>query len=548
MEGSEMRHINKAFLGAILMAGTALVGASAPARAQSFSIQGYVGNDPYYGSEPSYDPYYDQGYQDPSYDPNYYDPNYSDPNYGYDQQYYGDSYGYGDSYDYGYDYAYDYSDPYYYYTPTYTPLYDPFYDPYCDYYSPPWGFPLDYCRYQLWRQPVYFGGLWYSGPIYYRVVSGVNWFWLNGRWCRDEWRGARPSYIDWSRNKRWDGPRHNWRDEYRRGTWAGRNTWVGRNYRDNIQEARRNVLDRARDRNFRQEFVRNIRQRNDGVAGARGRDFNRPGFTNDARGRNNNGFDRRALRDGGSNLVRPNDRRPDVRGNPRVERQLNDRRPNVAIPNQRFDNNRALRNQDRAPRSFAAPNQGPRVGGNDRRLERNFAPPSSGPRVDNRAQQRSFAAPADRGPRVDRGPQQRSFAAPQRAPRVESRAPRIENRSFGGGNRGALSAPRSAPRVAAPSGGPRVQARGGGSPRAFSSGGGGSRGALSAPRSAPRVAAPGGGQRVQARGGGGGGSPRAFSGGGGGSNRSVSNGNRGGGGAAVRGGGGGNRGNRGRDR
>ncbi len=73
-------------------------------------------------------------------------------------------------------YDYDYSDPYYYYTPTYTPLYDPFYDPYCDYYTPPWGYPLDYCRYQTWNQPVYYGGLWYSGPIYYRAIGGVNWF------------------------------------------------------------------------------------------------------------------------------------------------------------------------------------------------------------------------------------------------------------------------------------------------------------------------------------------------------------------------------------
>ena len=67
--------------------------------------------------------------------------------------------------------------------------------------------------------------------------------------------------LEWS-------TRHNWRDEYRRGTWAGRNTWVGRNYRDNFREARSRVLDRGRDRNFRQEFVRNIRERNGGVAGA----------------------------------------------------------------------------------------------------------------------------------------------------------------------------------------------------------------------------------------------------------------------------------------
>ena len=509
-----MRRVKTAVLGAVLLASTALA-ASGPANAQSFSVQGYVGNDPYYGTDPNYDPNYNQGYQDPNYDPNYVDPNYVDPNYGYDQQY-GNSYGYGDSYGYdnGYDYSYDYSDPNYYYTPTYTPLYDPFYDPYCDYYTPPWGFPLDYCRYQTWAQPVYFGGLWYSGPIYYRVVSGANWFWLNGGWHRDEWRGARPSYIDWSRNRRWDGNRHNWRDEYRRGTWAGRNTWVGRNYRDNFQEARRNVLDRGRDRNFRQEFARNIRERDRGGAGVRGRD-NRPGFTNDAGGRNNNGFDRRALRDGGSNLVRPNDRRPDVRGNPRAERQFNDRRPNAAIPNQRFDN----RGPERGARNFAAPNQGQRFGGNDRRPERNFAVPNQGPRsdrgprVDNRAQQRSFAAP-NNGPRFDRGPQQRSFAAPDRAPRVESRGPRFENR---GGNRGAFSAPQSAPRVAPPSGGSRFETRGN---RPSFSGGGNS-------------------------------APRSFSGGGGGGgNRSFSNSNRGGGSAARSGGGGGGRerGNRGRDR
>ena len=174
-------------------------------------------------------------------------------------------------------------------TPRPTPrLYDPFYDPYCDYYTPPWGYPLDYCRYQTWNQPVYYGGLWYSGPIYHRIVSGVPWYWLNGRWCRDEWRGARPSYIDWGRNKRWNGNRHNWRDEYRRGNWAGRDTWVGRNYRDNFREARSNVLDRARDRNFRQEFVRNIRDRDGDVAGGvRGRNGDRPGFNNNGRARDN---------------------------------------------------------------------------------------------------------------------------------------------------------------------------------------------------------------------------------------------------------------------
>jgi hypothetical protein len=83
------------------------------------------------------------------------------------------------------------------------------YDPNCDYYSPPWGYPSDYCQYQLWNEPVFYSGSWYSGPIYYRNVGGANWFWLNGNWRRDEWRGARPR-IDWNRggNVFWRGDIH----------------------------------------------------------------------------------------------------------------------------------------------------------------------------------------------------------------------------------------------------------------------------------------------------------------------------------------------------
>src|SRR5262245_52736331 len=172
-ERTEMLKVKKAVLGAVLLAGTALA-LAAPAKAQVVQFEGQVGTDPGYGTDP-----YGQTYQDPPYDPNYqyqdpgYDPNY-DPNYSqqygpsYDQQYYGDQY----AYDYGYDwygddygYRYDYTDPFYFTVSFYNPLYDPFYDPYCDYYTPPWGFPPDYCRYQLWNQPVYFGGSWYSGPI-----------------------------------------------------------------------------------------------------------------------------------------------------------------------------------------------------------------------------------------------------------------------------------------------------------------------------------------------------------------------------------------------
>lgn len=85
------------------------------------------------------------------------------------------------------------------------------YDPNCDYYSPPWGYPSDYCQYQLWNEPVFYSGTWYSGPIYYRTVGGANWFWLNGNWRRDEWRGARPR-IDWNR-----GGNVFWRGDIRRG-------------------------------------------------------------------------------------------------------------------------------------------------------------------------------------------------------------------------------------------------------------------------------------------------------------------------------------------
>ena len=129
-----MRSFTKAVLGAIALAGAA-VAVSAPAKAAVGVYLG-VGPDPYYdygGYYDSYDPYYNDGYYD----------------------------GYAG------------------------------YDPYCDYYTPPWGYPPDYCRYQLWYEPIFFGGSWYNGPIYYRTYGGFNWFWLNGGWHRDEWRGGR---------------------------------------------------------------------------------------------------------------------------------------------------------------------------------------------------------------------------------------------------------------------------------------------------------------------------------------------------------------------
>jgi hypothetical protein len=90
----------------------------------------------------------------------------------------------------------------------------------CDYYAPPWGYPNDYCSYSLWYDPIYFGGAWYSGPVYYRHYAGANWYWLHGGWRRDQWRGSRPR-IDWN-----DRRNHRWQGDMRRGD--GDRNWRGR--------------------------------------------------------------------------------------------------------------------------------------------------------------------------------------------------------------------------------------------------------------------------------------------------------------------------------
>jgi hypothetical protein len=93
-----------------------------------------------------------------------------------------------------------------------------------DYYSPPWGYPADYCNYEVWDQPVYADGIWYNGPIYTRADGGVRWFWIRGRWRRHAWTGTLPAFrwgragfVNWHgksvRGKyQWRfGSRHNWR-------------------------------------------------------------------------------------------------------------------------------------------------------------------------------------------------------------------------------------------------------------------------------------------------------------------------------------------------
>lgn len=96
-----------------------------------------------------------------------------------------------------------------------------FSDP-CDYYDyydqpPPWGLPPDYCEYPVYFEPIYVGGSWYRGPVYYRWYGGDRLFWINGRWRRDEWRGPRPQ-IRWTDRGGW----------HARGAW-GNNGWGGRN-------------------------------------------------------------------------------------------------------------------------------------------------------------------------------------------------------------------------------------------------------------------------------------------------------------------------------
>ncbi len=150
-----MIRVKQALLGALAVAGVALV-VSAPAKAAvGFSVSAGPAYGSYYDDGAGYGPDYGPP-PGPDYGPPPYDQGYG----GYDPNYGGDPY-----YD---DYAYDEG----YYDPSYA----------CDYYTPPWGYPPDFCSYQLWNEPVFFGGSWFSGPIYYRDYGGSRSYWLNGGW------------------------------------------------------------------------------------------------------------------------------------------------------------------------------------------------------------------------------------------------------------------------------------------------------------------------------------------------------------------------------
>ena len=99
----------------------------------------------------------------------------------------------------------------------------------CDYYDyynepPPWGLPSDYCDYPVYFEPVYFGGTWYRGPIYYRWTHGRRLFWLHGGWREDAWRGPRPAGISWQRR---GGPNHGFRPGVNIRGGIGSRPWIG---------------------------------------------------------------------------------------------------------------------------------------------------------------------------------------------------------------------------------------------------------------------------------------------------------------------------------
>ncbi len=80
--------------------------------------------------------------------------------------------------------------------------------------SPCYGEPA--CSYPMYSEPVFIDGAWYRGPIYYRWTGGVRLFWYHGAWRRDEWRGPRPTRIEW----------HDWRQhgDWHDG-WRGDRDW-----------------------------------------------------------------------------------------------------------------------------------------------------------------------------------------------------------------------------------------------------------------------------------------------------------------------------------
>jgi hypothetical protein len=46
------------------------------------------------------------------------------------------------------------------------------------------------CGYLVSHGPIFIDGRWRQGPFYYSYRYGERWYWWQGAWRRDEWRGV----------------------------------------------------------------------------------------------------------------------------------------------------------------------------------------------------------------------------------------------------------------------------------------------------------------------------------------------------------------------
>jgi hypothetical protein len=134
---------------------------------------------------------------------------------------------------------------------------------YCD----SWGCPDAFWNYPIYYCPVFYGGGWYRGPVYYRYSGGRYSYWIHGAWRRDYWSGPRP---DWACVDRYGPPlgldfyisngfniRDDWRYRWRNNRndwWRHRQDW-DRSHRNDtswhsfVPQSQQNY-DWSRDRNW----------------------------------------------------------------------------------------------------------------------------------------------------------------------------------------------------------------------------------------------------------------------------------------------------------
>jgi hypothetical protein len=95
---------------------------------------------------------------------------------------------------------------------------------YCDQY----GCPDDFYDMPIWYGPVFYEGVWFAGPVYYRVTHGQRQYWIHGGWHFDTWRGPHPSW--WNAGHYRTGPalgRANYRNHGAGTTATSVRVWRG---------------------------------------------------------------------------------------------------------------------------------------------------------------------------------------------------------------------------------------------------------------------------------------------------------------------------------